>query len=68
MTDEQGADHHRKEGGQLQGQQRRGEMAQDDRRQESKRPGGEPPHQDAHPDKQSHTEREEAGKRRGGPA
>ena len=40
MTDKQGSGHHRKEGGHLQGQQRRGEMAQDDRRQESKRPGG----------------------------
>ena len=43
-------------------------MAHGDRRQESKRPGGEPLRQDTHPDKQSHTARETAGKGRGGAA
>jgi hypothetical protein len=60
---------HRKEGGDLQGQQQRGQMSQDDRRQESGRTGGRPAQQDgAHSDRKSHMEREKADKGKGSPA
>jgi hypothetical protein len=68
MTDKTDSDRHRKEGGQQQGQQRRGQRAQDDRRHESGKAGGEPAQQDVHPDKRSHSmEREKADKGQGGP-
>lgn len=67
MTDKTDSDRHRKEGGQQQGQQRRGQRAQDDRRHESGKAGGEPARQDADPEKRSHLEREKADKGRGGP-
>jgi hypothetical protein len=68
MTDQTDSDRQRKEGGPQQGQQRRGQRAQDDRRHESGKAGGEPASQDAHPEKRSHLEREKAKEGQGGPA
>lgn len=70
MTEKKGSGHHHQQkGGQLQGQQKRGQMAQDDRRQESGRTGGTMPQQDSRQGRQSHEmERQKAEKGKGGPA
>ena len=54
MKSKEGSARHTQEGGQLQGQQKRGQMAHDDRRHESGRAGGEMPMQDHAPDRTSH--------------
>jgi len=68
MADKQGSSHHRKQGGEQQGQQQRGRMSHGDRRNESGRTGGESPRQDEDPGRRSHMEREKADKGQGGPA
>ncbi|GGC32699.1 hypothetical protein GCM10011504_08640 [Siccirubricoccus deserti] len=68
MADKQSSGQHQKAGGQPQGQQQRGQMSHDDRRQESGRMGGEPPRQDEQPGKRSQMEREKANKGKGSPA